>query len=130
MKPAGRNEKFLLEYVIRSSRPILWEFLSTPSGLSEWFADKVDQRNAEIIFAWEGTTQRAQIIDQMPEQYIRFRWEGAKEDEYFEFRILISDVTGDTILQITDFANASELEDARKLWDQQIHDLKKRLGSL
>ncbi|MCS6991023.1 MAG: SRPBCC domain-containing protein [Chitinophagales bacterium] len=124
------NRKFTREYVIKSSPAILWEMLSTPSGLAEWFANEVDQRGKEFFFTWESEKQSARVIAQEEEHFIRFQWSNAPPDEYFEFRIDITDITNDTVLIITDFANPSEQHDAEMLWDQQVHQLKKRLGVL
>lgn len=130
MKKAAASQKFSCEYVIKSSPAILWEMISTPSGLSEWFANDVDQKGKEYSFTWEGETQTARVIAMEDEHYIRFQWVGSPPEEYFEFRIDITDITNDTVLIVTDFAKAADLEDARLLWDQQILQLKKRLGVL
>jgi hypothetical protein len=63
---------------------------------------------------------------------VRFEWNDKtpnKESGYFEFRIIVHDITGDLALLITDFAEADEKEDAIYLWDSQINDLKRVLGS-
>jgi len=38
-------------------------------------------------------------------------------------------VTNETIFKITDFAEKNELKDAERLWNQQVNDLKHRIGS-
>ena len=50
---------FTLEYPVRCSPGILYEFLSTPAGLQEWFADKVDERDGVYSFSWNGSTDKA-----------------------------------------------------------------------
>jgi len=129
-KPPSKNKKFTLEYAIRSSPAILFEFVSTPSGLAQWFAEGVNQHQDVFIFTWEGNKQRAKMVEQLENEMIRFRWENSANDEYFEFKITHTEITGDTILYITDFANPKELGDAQKLWDSQVHELKLRIGGL
>ena len=51
-----------------------------------------------------------------------------KNENYFEFRINIEELTGDLALIITDFAEPEEKEDSIYLWDSQINDLKRVLG--
>ena len=34
--------KFELEFPIQASSQLLYQYISTPSGLSEWFADNVN----------------------------------------------------------------------------------------
>src|SRR5205814_10465045 len=115
---------------IKSSPIILFEFLSTPSGLAQWFAEKVDVHSNTYIFNWEGNEERAKMLEQMENGFIRFHWEKSAKNEYFEFKIIHTEITGDTILIITDFAAPKELADAQKLWETQIHELKMRLGGL
>ena len=125
-----KNIKYTLEFDIRSSPIILFDFLSTPSGLAQWFADRVNVRMDSFIFYWEGTSRKANIVEQKEPELIRFHWEDTPSDEYFEFRITATEITGDTVLLISDFGNPDELKEDQLLWDSQIHELKKRLGGL
>ena len=125
-----KNKKYTLEYVIRSSPTILFDFLSTPSGLAQWFADRVNVQQDNFIFFWEGNSQKAKIIEQRENEMIRFRWEDSPTDEYFEFNITATEITGDTVLYVTDFADANELDEDQLLWNSEIHELSKRLGGL
>lgn len=120
---------FTLEFPIRCSPNILYEFLSSPSGLQEWFADEVNQRDNKFFFTWDGNTEEAEVISSEENTYIRFKWDYYDEEEYFEFRITQSDVTNETILQVNDFADEYDLKDQQQLWERQINDLKHRIGS-
>ena len=120
-----------LEYPIHSSIKILYERLSTLSGLSEWFADDVNvNREGIYTFTWEGSTQDAVLISKKKGEHIRFRWLDSEENEYFEFRIQIDELTNDVSLIISDFADdEDDKEDATNLWDTQIDNLKHLIGS-
>ena len=48
-----------LEYIIKTSPTILFNCLSTPSGLSEWFADDVNIKNDRYTFFWDGSEETA-----------------------------------------------------------------------
>ena len=126
---ATSKTKFTLEFPIRCSPAILFEFLSTPNGLQEWFADKVDQREDSFFFTWNGATDEAEFLEGTENEYIRYRWEYQDDDEYFEFRITQSPVTNETILQIIDFADKYDIKDQEQLWNTQIADLKHRIGA-
>lgn len=123
------KQLFTLEYSIRCSPSILYEFLSTPAGLQEWFADKVDERDQVFSFTWNGTTDRAQVLETELDKSIRFHWLHAPKNEYFEFRIEKAEVSNQTILQIRDFAEKKEIADQKRLWDFQVNDLLHRLGN-
>ena len=125
----SKKQLFTLEFPVRCSPSILYEFLSTPAGLQEWFADKVDERDNVFSFSWNGTTDRAEVTESEEEKFIRFHWPHTPKDEYFEFRIEKSEVTNQTILVIKDFAEKKEVKDQSMLWDYQVKDLFHRIGS-
>lgn len=121
--------KYELEYTMNTSPKVLFNRLSTPGGLSEWFADDVNLRKGKYTFLWEGTEQIADVVTKKDNKYIRFKWEDDEEEEaYFEFKIHIDELTGDLALLITDFAEEDEKEDAIDLWDSQISELKHLIG--
>ena len=122
--------KYELEYPIHSSINILFDRLSTLSGLSEWFADDVNvNREGIYTFTWEGSEQQATLISKKKNNHVRFKWLGSDE-EYFEFLIQVDELTNDISLIVTDFADDEEdKEDAVQLWDLQIDNLKKIIGS-
>ena len=122
--------KYELEYPIHSSINILFDRLSTLSGLSEWFADDVNvNREGIYTFSWEGSEQQATLISKKKNQHVRFKWLDSDE-EYFEFLIQVDELTNDISLIVTDFAEDDEdKEDAVQLWNLQIDNLKKIIGS-
>lgn len=120
---------YSLEFPLRCSPNILYEFLATPVGLQEWFADRVDQRDSKFYFSWNGSTDAAQILEHVDNEFIRYRWDHYGKDEFFEFSIDQSPVTNETILRITDFADKADMKDQERLWSSQVSDLKHRLGS-
>lgn len=120
---------YSLEFPIRCSPTILYDFLSTPVGLQEWFADKVDQRDHKFYFTWNGSTDTAEILEHVENEFIRFRWDHYSKNEFFEFGIDQSAVTNETILRITDFADKAEQKDQERLWNSQVSELKHRIGS-
>jgi uncharacterized protein YndB with AHSA1/START domain len=122
--------KFELEYVIRTSAGILYELISTPSGLSEWFADDVNIRDGYFTFFWDGSEQKAKLLGFKEEKFIRLRWVDKPEGTYFEFRIDRDELTGDISLIIIDFADeASDQQTSKLLWDSQVNKLLGVLGS-
>ncbi|MBW7838543.1 MAG: ATPase [Chitinophagaceae bacterium] len=125
----SKKVKYSIEYPVRCSPTILYEFLSSSSGLQEWFADKVEDRDNGFDFSWAGSTQHATVLEKEENKFIRYQWEDSAKDEFFEFRIDKSEVTNQTILVVSDFADKSDIKDARQLWETQIKDLLYRIGS-
>lgn len=123
--------KYELEYPLNTSTAILYNRISTPEGLSEWFADNVNLKNGLYTFIWEGTESVASVVQKKSNKLIRFRWEEDEEEEedvYFEFRIHTEELTRDVALIITDFAEEEDKDDAIDLWDSQISELKHAIG--
>jgi uncharacterized protein YndB with AHSA1/START domain len=124
-----KKQKFTLEYRVRCSPAILFEFLSTSNGLQEWFADQVDDKESVWLFSWNGTADKAQVVEKDQDKFIKFHWLHSQPDEYFEFRIEKTEVSNQTILVITDFAEKNEIKDQSQLWDYQVKELFHRLGN-
>lgn len=122
--------KFELEYVLHTSAGILYEFLTSPSGLAEWFADDVNIHDGVFTFFWEGSEQKAKLLGFKDDKFVRLQWLDKPEGTYFEFRIERDELTGDISLIITDFADeAADLKTSKLLWDSQINQLLHVIGS-
>jgi uncharacterized protein YndB with AHSA1/START domain len=122
-------KQFELEYVLQASQKVIFDRLSSASGLSEWFADDVNQKGKVYTFFWDGSEQQAELITKKDNRLIRFHWLDSEDDEsYFEFKIEIDALTNDLSLIITDFADEDEIDESIELWDTQIAELKHVLG--
>ena len=125
------KKKFEIEFVIHASPQLLFNYLSTPSGLSEWYADNVNSRGEKFTFIWDESEEEALMLKRKSDEYVRFKWLHTDGDEsYFELRIVVDELTNDVSLFITDFAEEDEVEESKMLWENQIDDLKKVIGSV
>ena len=121
---------FQIEFPIRSYLRILFNQISTPSGLSEWFADNVNLNGKNYRFFWDGDEQEAELLSKKNNQSIKFRWTDEPKDTFFELKIVIDDITQDISLIITDFSEDEEdEEEAKLLWNKQIEKLRQSIGS-
>lgn len=124
------KEKFQIEFELKSSSRLLYSYLSSPSGLSEWFADNVNSRGEEFTFFWDDTEETAKLLKMKQDKYVRFRWEEDEETKYyFEMFIEVDDLTKDVSLIVTDFAEKDAIEEAKMLWSSQIDELRQTIGS-
>ncbi len=123
------KSKIVLEYTINSSPKVLYTRLSTPGGLSEWFADDVNLKGSMFSFIWNDIEHKAKVTQKKENKYIRFQWmDDEDKNAYFEFRINIDELTGDVALVVTDYADEEDREDTIELWNTQINELKHTLG--
>jgi len=124
--------KFELEFVIQASPQLLYQYIYTPSGLSEWFADNVNARTEKYSFIWDDSEEEALLLCKKSNEFVRFRWLNGDDDQddcYFEMRIVVDEITKDVSVLVTDFAEEDEVDETKMLWESQIGDLKQVLGS-
>jgi uncharacterized protein YndB with AHSA1/START domain len=125
--------KYELEFQINSSPQLLYQYISTPSGLSEWFADNVNSRGEFFTFIWNDSEEKARIASKKTGEKIKFRWIDTNDqdtDYFFEMRILEDEITKDVSLMVIDYALEEEMDEAALLWENQISDLKHVIGSV
>ena len=126
------KQKFELEYVFKASPNIVYRLISTPDGLSEWFADDVNIQDQLYTFNWGGEEICARLLNSKSGEYMRWTWlEDDEEDiqTFFELRIKVDPMTKMIVLLITDFAEEDELDEAKLLWETQIANLMRIIGA-
>ena len=122
--------KYEMEFPIQASPSLLFQYISTPSGLSEWYADNVNSRGEFFTFIWEGSEEKAKLVSKKSDERIKFKWIDDEDTPYFfELRIQVDDITKDVSLMITDFAEDDEVDEGKMLWENMVSDLKQILGS-
>lgn len=125
--------RYEIEFPINSSPQLLYQYISTPSGLSEWFADNVNSRGEFFTFIWNDSQENARLASKKTGEKVKFKWvdENSKDTEYFfELHILVDELTKDVSLMVVDFAEKDEVDEATLLWENQISDLKHLIGSV
>jgi uncharacterized protein YndB with AHSA1/START domain len=117
-----------MEFLFKASPAVLYQFITTPACLVRWFCDTVEISGEIYDFEWGGSVESAEMIDDIEEERIKFQWLEADENEFLEFRMGKTDVTNDTILEITDFCDEDEEKEQRDLWERQIAQLRVACG--
>ena len=121
--------KYELEFPIQASPNMLYQYITSASSLSEWFADDVNSRGKVFSFFWDCVEEKADLVSTKNNQFVKFKWLDGDDDCYFEIRIAVDELTKDVSLMITDFSDEDEVEESKMLWESQIADLKQVLGS-
>lgn len=125
---ATKRKKIRMEFEVKASPALLFNYISSASGLSEWFADDVDLYNNTYKFKWDKDEQIANMVKKQNNKSIKFQWSEGNPEEYFEFEIVQDELTDDVALVVTDFVDESDEENARQLWESQVHELRMNLG--
>jgi len=124
--------KYELEYLLKTSIKVLDTIVSTPSGLSEWFADDVNIKDDVFTFIWDGSEEEARLLSKKNGARVRWKWLEDEEDDtesYFELRYELDPMTKSVILTVTDFAEPDEVEESKRLWEQQILTMRRVVGA-
>ncbi len=125
--------RYELEFPVNSSPQLLYQYISTPSGLQEWFADNVNSRGEFFTFIWDDVEENARLASKKTGEKVKFKWvdDNKKDtDYYFELRILEDEITKDVSLMVVDYAFEDEIDESKLLWENQISDLKHVIGSI
>lgn len=125
--------RYEIEFPINSSPQLLYQYISTPSGLSEWFANNVNSRGEFFTFIWDDSEEKARLSSKKTGEKVRFKWVDSNDkdtDYFFELNILVDEITKDVSLMVIDFAESDEISESKLLWENQISDLKHVIGSV
>jgi uncharacterized protein YndB with AHSA1/START domain len=125
------------EYEINASQRILYPYLNTAGGLSQWFADNVTiDYDKKFNFHLDGEVHRARIAAVRRDQYIRFEYlpenghktEGGDPD-FLEFHLEKNDFTDSTFLRIKECSSEDmDAEELREIWDGLVGLLREMVG--
>tara|TARA_S200000501_G_C20673148_1_gene677250 strand:+ start:147 stop:530 length:384 start_codon:yes stop_codon:yes gene_type:complete len=124
------KSKFIGEYSINASRKMLFPYISTASGLSQWFADDVNITEDKVYtMLWDGEVNRAKIVSIKVNRYIKFEFEGEDDNDlnFIEIRLEMNELTQEVYIKITDYSDVDDQE-VSDLWEGLIHDLKEIVG--
>lgn len=118
------------EYEFRASKKMLYPYLSSASGLSQWFADDVNINEDKVYtFIWDGEESKARMVSHHTNNQVKFEF--ISEDDkpnYVEFKIDMNDLTQAVFIRVTDFSEMDDVEELHELWDNLMHNLKEIVG--
>ena len=120
--------KYTTEFVLRAKPELIYNYVSSATGLADWFADDVNVNRSIYTFIWDGSEEKAELVTKKINKMAKFKWLDREEEEYFIFDIVKDDLTNDVSLMITDFEEEEDIEDARAVWEVSIDQLKSIIG--
>ncbi|MBS4014308.1 MAG: SRPBCC domain-containing protein [Bacteroidetes bacterium] len=121
--------QYTLEFPIRTSSKLLYLMISTPEGLSRWFADSVDVKDDIFIFKWEGSEQKAKVVSHKENDFIKFQWLNENKDYVWEMKIQQGSISTEVALIISDFSDPAELDFNQRLMSSQVTLLQRHFQS-
>lgn len=123
-----------LEFMINATPTIVYPRLSTPHGLSEWFADDVNTSGNVFTFIWDDDTKRAELVEHQRNKMVCFRWldeDDTPSDRYLTLELERDELTNSLSLHVVEdlLQGDDEHNYATQLWEQQVGTLKHVLGA-
>lgn len=111
---------------------MLFPYISTASGLAQWFADDVNiNEDKDYIFIWDDEPNKAKMVSHRVNSYAKFVFadeNGTGDSNYVELKLEENDLTQSTYLRITDYSEMADLEELEDLWESMITTLKEIVG--
>lgn len=126
-KPKNRT-LYTLEYTFKAKAELLYSYIAIPFNLSVWFADKVEVENEVYSFYWKDSKEIAKMSKQAFKKKVVFHWLERRGEEFLTFQIDTDELTGSTVLTISDWDDTDQLEQAELMWNGAIDKLKKLVG--
>jgi len=122
--------KYIAEFEFRASRKMLFPYVSSASGLAQWFADDVNiNEDKDYIFIWDGEKNKARMASHRVNSLVKFVFDEEDDDpNYVEFKLEENEMTQSTYLRITDYSEMEDIEELEDLWESMIHTLKEIVG--
>ncbi len=126
-----KRQRIELEFPMHCSANTLYNYISSPSGLSSWFADDVTVHGSNYVFRWDdGEVQEAELVKNINRKHVKFRWiDGPNMNENLEFIIHKDEVTDDLALIVCDCGIEENLDELEMMWENQVQNLKKQIGA-
>lgn len=134
MIPMTKKQLFTADYELHASVKMLYPYIQSASGLSEWFADDVRISPEKVFtFVWDNESHKAVISSQRTNNFVRFEYLPESEDDkkdpsYFELNLETNELTQRTFLKIYDYSDFNDMVELQELWDGLIGNLKTVVG--
>ncbi len=129
-----KKQLFTSDFELHASAKMLYPYIQTASGLSEWFADDVRISPEKVFtFVWDNEEHKATMISHRTNHFVRFEYlpeveEDKKDPSYFELSLEVNELTQMTFLKVYDYSDFSDMEELQDLWLGLVENLKKVVG--
>lgn len=128
------KNKFVADYQINASKKIVFNYLSTASGLEEWFADEVRiDEDKNYIFNFDNEDHFAKLTILRSNAHVKFEFfdpknHGNSDHSFIEFKLEENELTQSLFLKVIDYSNEYEEEELSAIWEGMIGKLKEIIG--
>ena len=128
------KNKFITEFEINASKKMLYPYIYSPSGLSQWLADDVTINEDKVYnMIWDGEDHYSKVVSHRTNSFVKFEFLGGdpedqEEKSYWEFKLEMNELTQTVFLKITDFSGNEDEEELQDIWESLVGGLKETVG--
>ncbi len=126
--------EFRAEFDINASKKMLYPYIFSPSGLSQWMADDVTIDEDKVFnFIWDNEDHKAKMVAHRVNSFVRFEFlseSGGADDNasYIEIRLEMNELTQAVFIAIIDYSDIDDDEESMDLWGSLVDALKEIVG--
>jgi len=131
---ASSKKLYTNDFEVHASIKMLYPYIETASGLSEWFADNVNINPEKVFtFEWDQEEHRAKMTGHRANHFVKFEYlpetkEDEKDPSYFELRLEVNELTQTTFLKVVDYSDFDDLNELEDLWEGLVENLRAVVG--
>ena len=124
------KSKFVYEFEINASKKMLYPYLNSASGLSQWFADDVTINEDKVYnFVYEDEDHPARMTHHRTNSYVKFEFLDEEEDpSYVEFRLEENELTQSVFIKVIEYSDFDDKEEQAEVWENLLLSLKEIVG--
>lgn len=128
------KNKFVSDYQINASKKIVFHYISTASGLEEWFADEVKiDEDKNYIFNFDNEDHYAKLASLRLNSHVKFEFFDPKnpveaDHSFIEFKLEENDLTQTLFLKVIDYSDSYDEDESVSIWEGLISRLKEIIG--
>lgn len=126
---------FTADYEIHASIKMLYPYIQSASGLSEWFADdvKINNMDKTLTFVWDNEQRKARQVAFRVNHFAKFEFlpetdEDEADPSYFELRLEFNELTQSVFLKVSDYSEMEDTREVQGLWNSLVENLKSTVG--
>lgn len=126
--------RFEVEFPINASPKILFPYLATASGLTQWFCDDVRYLDGQYLnFIWDRENHYAEVASQRLNKAVKFVFlddhrKPLTDANFLEFNLGLSQITDEVYVRVTDYSEGDDVEEKREMWEGLLDKLREQVG--
>lgn len=128
------KNKFIADYQINASKKIVFQYLSTASGLEQWFADEVRiNEDKNFIITYDDENHYANQVSIRTNTHVKYEFydpenPDEEDNDYVEFKLEENELTQSLFLKIIDYSDGYDDEELTAIWEGLVGRLKEIIG--